>query len=351
MELEQIRKNIDRMDSAILKLLNDRLEMSLLTKRFKEEIEDTDREKEVIDRIRHYPTGVVSPDFMESLFLNIIEESKALQKRDFKLIAFQGEHGAYGEVASKEWKEELIPIPCNRFDEVFAGVQCGSYDYGIVPVENSLGGPVEQVNRLFIDTPLHVVGALRIPVHLCLLALPETDHREIRTVYSHPQALSQCRQFIKRNKLEPIPFGDTAGAARKVSEEGQTRAGAIASRLCARLYQLEIIKENVEDLHSNMTRFLVLAKDENRHEANKCSIVFSTEHKAGTLFSVLELFARRDINLTRIESIPHEPGTFAFFLDFEGSAEQEGIKEALENARQITTYLKVLGFYKEEKTQ
>jgi len=348
MELEQIRHNIDRLDSTILKLLNERLEMGLLTKRFKQGIEDKKREEEVVARTEAFPTGVASPDFTKRLYLDIIKESKRLQRMDAELIAFQGEHGAYGEVASKAWKQEMIPIPCKRFDEVFYGVQSGTYDYGIVPVENSLGGPVEQVNRLLIDTPLRVVGAVKIPVHLCLLALPETDHRELRSAYSHPQALLQCRRFLARNRLEPIQFGDTAGAARMVSEKGLTHSAAIASRLSAGLYQLEIVKENIEDLKSNMTRFLVLARNENNEQADKCSIVFSTEHKAGTLFSVLELFAVRNINLTRIESIPHEPGAYAFFLDFEGSSEREEIMAALEETRKITTHFKNLGFYKEE---
>ncbi len=348
MELEQIRNRIDGLDATILKLLHDRLELSLLTTRCKHGIEDKEREKEVLDRLKKHSTGLMTANFIENLFLDIIEESKKLQGKDFRLIAFQGEHGAYGEVASKTWKEELIPIPCTRFEAVFEGVQSGIYDYGMVPVENSLGGNVEEVNRLLINTPLHVVGAVTIPIHLCLLALPGTDHREVRTVYSHPQALSQCRQFMKRNKLAPVQCRDTAGAARMVSEQGIEGSAAIASRLAARLYHLEILKENIEDLHRNRTRFLVLSKDAKDQDGNKCSIVFSTQHKAGTLFNVLELFAERDINLTRIESIPDDPGAYAFFLDFEGSVNQKAITEALKATKSITTRFRMLGCYQEE---
>ncbi|MFP4085296.1 MAG: bifunctional chorismate mutase/prephenate dehydratase [Desulfobacteraceae bacterium] len=348
MELMQIRNIIDRLDLTILKALNERLEMGLLARRCKHGIEDKKREQEVLERIKQYPAVLMDTRFLEKLFIDIMGQSKALQAEDFQLMAFQGEHGAYGEVASQQWNRDLIPIPCTRFDAVFEGVQSGIYDYGIVPVENSLGGNVEQVNRLMINTPLHVIGAVKIPVHLCLLALPGTDHREIRTVYSHPQALSQCRRFMERNNLEPVPDKDTAGAARMLSEKGLRGSAAIASRLAARLYGLEVIKENVEDLSSNMTRFLVLSKEENKQEGNKCSIVFSTQHKAGTLFRVLERFARNDINLTRIESIPYAPGSYAFFLDFEGSLKRPAVMETVKAAEDVSTRFRVLGCYQEK---
>jgi prephenate dehydratase/chorismate mutase/prephenate dehydratase len=349
MNLKEIRKNIDVLDSKILKLLNDRMEQVLMAKKSKSQIEDREREKEVLDRIRRNSTGLINAEFIERIYTEIIKESKHLQQKDYKLIAFQGEHGAYGEAASREWNSGLIPMPCGEFAEVFEGVTSGLYDYGIVPVENTLGGVVGQVNELLINTDLNVVGAVELPIHLCLLALPGTDHREIRAVYSHPQALAQCRHFLARNKLEPVQYYDTAGAAKMLAEERPKGSAAIASKLSAQLYDLEIIKENIEDLDRNMTRFLVLSKEENREEGNKCSIIFSTEHKAGTLFRVLEVFARENINLTRIESIPTEPGNYAFLLDFMGSNKHESVAKALGEAEEITSNLKLMGCYKERK--
>lgn len=351
MSLKKIRRNIDLLDSQILQLLDNRMELVLIAKKFKTEIEDNEREKEVLDRTRKNSTGLVHAEFIEKIYVEIIRESKNLQQNDFELIAFQGEHGAYGEVASREWNGDLVPFPCGEFAEVFEGVQSELYEYGIVPVENTLGGAVAQVNQLLINTDLNVVGAVELPIHLCLLALPGTDHREIRSVYSHPQALSQCRQFLARNKLDPVQYNDTAGAAKMLAENGPKRAAAIASKLSAKLYNLEIIKENVEDLDRNMTRFLVLSKEENREGGNKCSIVFSTEHKAGTLFSVLEVFASKNINLTRIESIPSEPGNYAFFLDFEGSIKNDRIVAALKEAKGITASFKLMGCYRERKVR
>ena len=351
MSLEEIRKNIDSIDSQIMQLLNNRMEQVLLAKKFKTEIEDNEREKEVLDRIGKNSTGLINAEFMEKVYVEIIKESKRLQQNNFELIAFQGEHGAYGEVASREWNRDLIPFPCNTFAEVFDGVQSGRYEYGIVPVENTLGGSVAQVNQLLINTDLHVVGAVELLVHHCLLALPGTDHREIRTIYSHPQALSQCRQFLLRNKLEPVQYNDTAGAAKMLAEKRPKRAAAIASKLAANLYHLEIIKEKIEDLDRNMTRFLVLSREENREKGDKCSIVFATEHKAGTLFSVLHSFAKKSISLTRIESIPNEPGDYAFFLDFEGSNKNDKVVEALNDVKKITTNFKFMGCYKERRVQ
>ena len=351
MSLKEIRKNIDNIDSQIMQLLNNRMEQVLLAKKFKTEIEDNKREKEVLDRIEKNATDLINSEFMEKVYAEIIRESKRLQQNNFEIIAFQGEHGAYSEVASREWNRDLIPFPCITFAEVFEGVQTGLYEYGIVPVENTLGGSVAQVNHLLIDTDLNVVGAIELPVHHCLLALPGTDHREIRSVYSHPQALSQCRRFLQRNKLEPLSFSDTAGAAKMLAEKRPKQTAAIASRLSAKLYNLEIMKEKVEDLDRNMTRFLVLSKEESEEEGDKCSIVFATEHKAGTLFNVLHAFARKDISLTRIESIPNEPGDYAFFLDFEGSSENNKVVEALKEVKRITTNFRLMGCYKERRAQ
>jgi prephenate dehydratase/chorismate mutase/prephenate dehydratase len=320
-----------------------------MAKKFKRRTTDTQREKEILNRIRTSLTGLINAGFIEKIYMEIIKESKNLQQKDYKLIGFQGEHGAFGEVASREWNYELIPVSCSKFAEVFEGTESEPYDYGIVPVENTLGGVVGEVNELLINTKLHVVGAIELPIHLCLLALPGTDHREIRTAYSHPQALAQCRHFLARNKLEPVQFHDTAGAARMLAEKELKSSAAIASKLSAELYGLEIIKEHIEDLERNMTRFLVLSKEENREGGNKCSIIFSTEHKAGTLFSVLEVFARESINLTRIESIPNEPGNYAFFLDFIGSNKDEKVLKALEEVKDITINFKLMGCYKERK--
>jgi len=349
MSLKDIRKEIDLLDSKILKLLSDRMGLALMAKKHKSQIEDKKREKELLHRITKKSTGLIHPEFIEKVYSDIIEESKKLQEQDCKLTAFQGEHGAYSEVAAREWDSSFIPVPCREFVQVFEGVESGVYDYGIIPVENTLGGIVVQVNELTINTDLNVVGAVELPIHLCLLTLPGTDHREIRTVYSHSQALAQCRHFLARNRLEPVQYYDTAGAAKMLAENAPKASAAIGSKLSAELYGLEIMKENVEDLDKNMTRFLVFSREENNGEGDKCSVVFSTEHKAGTLFRVLQVFAEEGINLTRIESIPRGPGDYAFFVDFMGSSRDEKVARALEQVKEITTSFRLMGCYKERK--
>jgi prephenate dehydratase/chorismate mutase len=349
MDLEKIRKTIDLVDSTIVKLLNDRMELGLMAKRLKSQVEDREREEELLGKIRRNSTRLINAEFIERIYTEIIRESKDLQRKDFKLIAFQGEHGAHGEVASREWNSDLIPVPCMEYAEMLEGVESGLYAYGIVPVENTLGGVVGQVNELLINTDLNVVGAVELPIHLCLLVLPGSDHREIRAVYSDSQALAQCRRFLTRNKLEPVQYYDSAGAAKMLAEKAPKASAAIASKLSAELYNLEIIKEDIEDLDRNTTRFLVLSRGECREEGDKCSIIFSTEHKAGTLFRVLEVFAREDINLTRIESVPHEPGNYAFFLDFIGSNKDDRVVRAVEELEKITSSLKLMGCYREKK--
>ena len=329
MSLNEIMKRIDLLDSRILRTLNDRMELALMAKKFKTSVEDTQREKELLERIRSNSTGLINAEFIEKVYIEIIKESKELQKGDRKLIAFRGEHGAYGEVASREWDSNLVPVQCNEYSDVFEGVKSGLYDFGIVPVENSLGGIVGEVNELLINTGLFVAGAVELPIYLCLLVLPGTDHREIRSVYSSSQSLTQCNNFLNRNNLTPVQHYDTAGAAKMLAEKTPKASAVIASNLAAEIYDLEIIKEDIDDFERNMRRYLILSREESKESGDKCTVKFSTAHRAGTLFSVLEVFAREEINLTRIGSIPTGKGNYAFFVDLLGSGTDEVVaKEA-----------------------
>jgi prephenate dehydratase/chorismate mutase/prephenate dehydratase len=349
MTTDEIKKKLDQIDFQILKLLNTRMELDLKSNKLNMSIDNKVSESDVLEKIRLKSGALIAPQFCEKLFKEIIAESKKLQKQDLKLIGYQGEPGAYGQVAAKLWQKKLIPIPCSEFTQVFERTTSGLYDFGIVPVENRLGGTVSQVNQLILNTKLHVVGAVELPIHHCLLAQPGTDYRELRAVYSHYQALEQCHHFLARNNLEPIPYYDTAGAAKMLSENAPKATAAIASKLCADIYNLDIIKENIEDFEKNITRFLIFSRNENKEDGSKCSIVFSTEHKAGTLFKVLEQFAKENINLTRIESLPNQLGSFAFFLDFIGSKSDEHVYKVLEKIKSITVKFRLMGCYNEIK--
>jgi len=350
MTLEDLRADIDSIDARITALLEERMEKALLTKRLKTAgIEDKGRENAIIDKVRRTSRDLLRPDFGEELFRSIIAESKKLQEKAPRTVGFQGEHGAYSEMAAWAWDRAIATIPCHEFEDVFDGVDQGIFDYGIVPVENSLGGLVGPVNSILISTDLRIIAAVSVDISHCLLALPGADHRELRTVYSHPQALAQCRHFIERNKLKPMAFYDTAGAARMLSQEGPKGAAAIASRLAAELYDLEIIKDAVQDSPDNRTRFLVLSKKDSGEPGSKCSAVFSATDKAGALFEILEIFASSHINLTRIESVPNRPGDYAIFIDFEGSLADRRVADAVEQATSKAQNFRILGCYNERR--
>ncbi len=350
MGLDNVRQKIDQIDYEIVKLLEARFELGAVTKKLKKDVADPAREKEVLANVTRYPGSLIEPGFARKLFTQVMDESKRVQKEDKALLAFQGEHGAYGEMACRQYITDGLVIPCIDFAEVFSAVERGECDYGVVPVENTLGGLVAEVNDLLVDTKLHAVGEVRLPIHHSLLVPPGTDYREIKAVYSHPQALAQCRGFIERNKLDANPVYDTAGAARMVAAERPKASAAIASRLCAELYNLEVLKENIEDAPANTTRFLVLARNAEKG-GDKGSLIFSTPDKAGALFSILKIFSDANVNLTRIESRPsrHEAGRFVFMLDIMGKPEDPAIVAALEKVKKATAMFKVLGFYKQAK--
>jgi prephenate dehydratase len=347
MKLNEISSKINKIDRELLVLLQERMGLALRSKKFQDSSDDDQTEENVLERVNRLNLDLIKSPFSRQLLKTIIDESKRLQDEDRRLVAFQGEHGAYGEVASRKLVPDGAYIPCLEFIDVFRGVEEGQFDLGVVPVENSLEGAVTQVNDLLTTTDLKVIGEVKVVVKHCLLATEATDYREIRVVYSHPQALAQCRDFLMRNKLEPRPYYDTAGAAKMLARENPKAAAAIASALCGELYDLEIIKEGIEDGPSNSTRFLLLSREASVEKRDKTSIIFAVAHEAGQLYGVLQLFAEAKINLTRISSMPlrSDPSNYSFFLDFEGSEEDANVARVLERMSKMTISLKNLGSY------
>ncbi|MDX9827454.1 MAG: bifunctional chorismate mutase/prephenate dehydratase [Spirochaetia bacterium] len=351
MTLEDLRLDIDKIDMKITSLLNQRIEKALLTKKLKKIIEDTGREKLVLDKIRHSSHCLLEPDFAEGLYKTIIGETKRIQATDQRTIGFQGEHGAYSEVAARALYPNGAMIPCREFTDVFDMIEEGLVDCGIVPVENTLGGLVGPVNSILIYTHLKIIAAIDMPVRHCLLCAPGADHRELRQVWSHSQALSQCRNFIARNRLEPQQHYDTAGSAKDLAELRPKGVAAIASKFCSDLYGLEIIKEDIQDSEHNRTRFFVLSMDQGDQDGDRCSAVFTAGDKAGSLFAVLSVFAKAAINLTRIESVPDKPGTYAIFIDFEGSIKDPKVETAVKAVSAMAEDFRILGCYRETRIQ
>lgn len=349
MDLFEIRKNIDKIDNKIVKLLDQRMELTLRTTRFKKKIQDKNREKEIIDNAAKMPVRFMSKDFIKNFFISIMAESRQLQGRGPKLVGFQGEHGANTEVAILANDPALVPIPCMKIVDVFEGVLRGDFNFGLVPVENSLEGAVVGIDDLLIEHDIFIVDEVKLKINHALLTLPETDFNGIKVVYSHPQAIGQCSRFVRNYHLEAHPFYNTAGAARMLASTMPRASAVIASKLCAEIYDLKIIKENIGDDSSNFTRFIFLSKEKNKEEGNKCSIVFIINSRSGALYNILKLFADSGINLSRIESRPSKtnPENTAFLVDFHGSINDKRVSDTLTALEKKSIMYKLLGCYRE----
>lgn len=348
MDLKGIREEINRVDYEIVKLLNKRLELALRTKKFKDQVQDIKREQEVIDNIQGIPLQLVDKTFSKNLFESIIAECRGIQMEDRKMVGFQGEHGANDQLAVTKYADNFVPVPCFQFSDVVAGIQNSWFDLGMLPVENTVEGGITEVNDILIENELYINGEIKIPPNYAILTLPDTDYRTVKVVFSHPQVLAQCSGFISRNNLEARPYYDAAAAARMLADTQPRAAAAIASPLCSALYNLAVIKENVENDPSNYTRFLLLGKERAEAKGNKCSIAFTTENRFGELYGVLEILKEAKVSIIRIESRPSQDvkGNYVFLVDFAGSDTDEKIKKVLEAVEKKAIMYKLLGCYK-----
>jgi prephenate dehydratase len=268
-------------------------------------------------------------------------------------VAFQGEPGAYSELAILEYFGTAArPLPCPTFDEVFSVVSQGEILLGMIPIENSLAGSIHRNYDLMQEHQLYIVGEYHLRVRHCLMSLPGVKREDVRRVFSHPQALAQCMSNLKRLGLEPVAQADTAGSARWLRETGDTQAAALASRRAAEVYGLQILAEDMEDNQANFTRFLALACQPLDEEPQngleyKTSIVFTLRNRPGALFRAMSVFALRDIDLTKIESrpLPGQPWEYIFYIDFAGHAASENCTHALNNLREYAIFVRDLGSY------
>ena len=271
-------------------------------------------------------------------------------------VAFQGERGAYGEMATLQYFPDVKLLPLKSFQDVFDAAETGKVEYIVVPLENSIEGSINEIYDLLLQTKMNIVGEIYQRVRHCLIANRGT--KMIRYVHSHPQALAQCRAYLQNKGLKPVPTYDTAGAAKMIKENKMADSAAIASKRAAELYDMEILDEGIEDRKNNYTRFFVLSPKKKKsgksdpHDigghSHKTSIIFSVRHVPGALFGILGEFAIRKINLTKIESRPTKetPWEYNFYVDFEGHLQNKPVHEALLSIKPKTSYIKILGSYK-----
>ena len=264
-------------------------------------------------------------------------------------IAFQGERGAFSEDAAiKLFTEEIDFLPCVRLRDVFQAVLEDNVSFGVVPVENSQAGSINDTYDLLLTYPLNIFAEVILRISHCLMALPGQKLADIRTIYSHPQALAQCEEFLSSLKAEIIPSYDTAGSAKMIKENKLKRCAAIASMRSADIYGLEVLSPRIETNINNYTKFFAISKQKARSgQKNKTSIVFAIKHEPGALYQILGIFANRDINLTKLESRPSrsKPWEYVFYADFEGHLNDEVYQEAMRELQSEATFVKILGSY------
>jgi len=265
-------------------------------------------------------------------------------------VAFQGARGAFSEEAAvKLLGEDIVLVPRATFEAMFGAIEEGAADYILAPIENSLAGSVHRSFDLLVDSPLHIIGEVIIPIVHNLIGVPGAVFEKVEIVESHPVALAQCEKFfIAHPKLKRIATEDTAGSVRDVMAAGDPKRAAIAGKRAAQIYGGTILREHLEDNRENYTRFILLApKAEVADDANKLSLVFRLDHQPRALHRALDPFARRDINLMKIESRPvhGRPWQYRFYLDLQASSRDPEVAAALAELGKQAVELRILGNY------
>ena len=262
-------------------------------------------------------------------------------------VSFQGERGAYSEAAAKSFfNEDVKTIPFSTFTEILENTSKDITEYAVLPVENSLEGSVGESYDLLYSTDLNATGEIYHRIEHCLIGLGKME--EVDTVYSHPQALGQCRKFIQENNMKTIPTYDTAGSVKIIQELNEKKCACIASKTAAVIYNMPIITENIADNINNYTRFLILSKKESAETGkDKTSIIFSIKHEPGSLYRIIENFNKNNVNLTKIESRPTKANVweYNFHVDFEGHQKDIKVLEMLNKIKEETLFMKILGSY------
>lgn len=372
MTIEDWRSEINTLDRELLRLLNKRARLALKVGESKTasglSLCDHTREREVIERMCEANEGPLDERAIVELYRAIIHESRRIQTRaadqsatarehlpafstDGMRVAFQGSPGAFSEDAAVKLLGdgvELVPRP--TFESLFSAIDDASADYILAPIENSLAGFVHASFDLLLDTKLYIIGEVIIPISLCLIACPGSSFDTIVAVESHPVALDQCRRFLAANpQIERIAAEDTAGSVERVINRGDPTRAAIAGKRAAEKYGGAILRAHLEDSSENYTRFLLLSTEKTfAEDTDKLSLLIELPHQPGALHSALEPFARRGIDLLKIEGRPVKgrPWEYCFYLDVRGSIHDREVVDTLAELSSGQVETRILGAYR-----
>jgi len=349
MDLNSLRRQIDDIDSKLVKLLNERaskvLEVARVKKRDKVDYYSPGRERSLMERLIKENKGPLSRETLSEIIQLILRTSLSLEKK--LRVVYLGPPATFTHLAAIEHfskKTDLVPVKSIR--EVFAVVEKKQADFGVVPVENSTEGVVNYTLDMFLDSDLKICAEMILEISHYLLS--KGSLKEIKKVYSHPQSFAQCRNWLEENlpQVRLLEVQSNAKAAQLAAKEAET--GAIASEAAASLYGLKIIAPHIEDISRNYTKFLIIGRGySERSGQDKTSILFSIKDRVGALYDMLSPFRKYKINLTKIESRPtrKKAWEYVFFLDFLGHKDDENVREALAELEEKCFFLKILGSY------
>ena len=349
MSLEELRKKIDELDHQLVKLLNERarvvVEIGKLKTRTDKPVYSPDREKDVLAKIVKINEGPLPDGCLIAIWRELMSGSFVLERP--LRIGYLGPAGSFSHTASMlKFGQSVEYEPLVDITSIFDEVSKGHCDLGLAPVENTMGGGVIETLDALIDSNVKVCAEVLMAIHHSLLG--NCSLEEIEKIYSKPEVFAQCRNWLSATfkEAQTVPVASTARAAQMAADE--PGAAAIGSNVAAELYGLRIICENIEDIANNITRFLVISREDARPTGeDKTAILFSTAHKAGALADVLDVFKRYDINMTNIESRPSKKRQFEyyFFVDFLGHRTDKNVREGMEEARKHCLQLSILGSF------
>ena len=375
MDLTGLRKEIDEVDKSMIALFQKRLkiceEIAEVKLQSGRPVQDLEREREKIESLRKQAVNEFNQEGVVELFNQVMSISRKLQYQimaergivgtiPFEMlptipkkkarVVFQGVEGAYSEAAMYQFfGPEVSHYNVKTWDEAMKAVCGGIADYAVLPLENSIGGQVGDVYDLLMHYDNYIVGETYLKVKHVLMGLPGSTENGIKRIYSHPQGLMQCSEYLNSHPgIERISTENTAVSARMVKEEGDLASAAIASEIAAEKYGLQILKSDIMDNHANTTRFIIVSSKKIYSEAaSRVTICFECAHEAGSLYRLLSHFIYNNLNMSKIESrpVPGKAWEYRFFVDFDGNLSSANVKNALRGILEEAIYFKILGNY------